>query len=50
VTDTAVEVFIGFDAQIVAICKARFAALATRNTSDFGRLGPHLIDPLTTDA
>ena len=40
----------GFDAQIAAICKARFASLATRNTSDFSRLGLHLIDPWTTDA
>lgn len=35
----------GFDAQIAAICRARRAALATRNTDDFTRLGLELIDP-----
>ncbi len=38
----------GFDAQIAAICRANRAALATRNTSDFDRLGLNLIDPWTT--
>ena len=35
----------GFDAQIAAICRSRRAALATRNTDDFDRLGLDLIDP-----
>lgn len=35
----------GFDAQIAAICRSRGAALATRNTVDFSRLGLALIDP-----
>lgn len=38
----------GFDAQIAAICRSRRAALATRNTDDFGRLGLDLIDPWLT--
>lgn len=33
------------DAQIAAICLARGAQLATRNTKDFVRTGVHLIDP-----
>jgi predicted nucleic acid-binding protein len=40
----------GFDAQIAAICRLHHAALATRNTSDFGRLGLILIDPWLTGA
>lgn len=39
----------GFDAQIAAICRSRRAALATRNTGDFSRLGLDLIDPWRTD-
>jgi toxin FitB len=40
----------GFDAQIASICKVHRAALATRNTNDFLRLGLELIDPwLTVD-
>jgi toxin FitB len=39
----------GFDAQIAAICRSRHAALATRNTRDFDRLGLSLIDPWVTD-
>ena len=39
----------GFDAQIAAICRSRRAALATRNTDDFGRLGLDLIDPWLSD-
>jgi toxin FitB len=39
----------GFDAQIAAICRFHTAALATRNTDDFLRLGLHLIDPWLTD-
>ena len=35
----------GFDAQIASICRARGAALATRNTKDFERTGIDLIDP-----
>lgn len=35
----------GFDAQIAAICRARDAALATRNTADFAGLGLDLVDP-----
>lgn len=38
----------GFDAQIAAICRSRRAALATRNTDDFSRLGLALIDPWLT--
>lgn len=38
----------GFDAQIAAICRARGATLATRNTNDFVQLGLRLIDPWTT--
>lgn len=37
----------GFDAQIAAICRSHGAALATRNTDDFERLGLDLIDPWT---
>ncbi len=33
------------DAQIAAICRARDAALATRNTKDFQDTGIELIDP-----
>jgi toxin FitB len=33
------------DAQIAAICAARNATLATRNTSDFTRTGVQLINP-----
>jgi predicted nucleic acid-binding protein len=33
------------DAQIAAICRARGAALATRNTKDFQDTGIELIDP-----
>jgi toxin FitB len=35
----------GFDAQIAAICRARGAALATRNTRDFQQTGIDVIDP-----
>lgn len=35
----------GFDAQIASICRSHVAALATRNTEDFSRLGLDLIDP-----
>ena len=35
----------GFDAQIAAICRARGAALATRNIKDFLDTGVELIDP-----
>ena len=35
----------GFDAQIAAICATHDAALATRNTKDFGNLDISLIDP-----
>jgi len=35
----------GFDAQIAAICRARGAALATRNVSDFRETGIEVIDP-----
>jgi len=35
----------GFDAQIAAICRARGAALATRNAKDFRETGIELIDP-----
>jgi toxin FitB len=35
----------GFDAQIAAICRARAAALATRNTKDFRDTGVDVIDP-----
>jgi len=38
----------GFDAQIAAICRVHRAALATRNTDDFTRLGLDLIDPWLT--
>jgi hypothetical protein len=35
----------GFDAQIAAICRARGAALATRNIKDFLETGVEVIDP-----
>jgi predicted nucleic acid-binding protein len=35
----------GFDAQIAAICRARGAALATRNVKDFRETGIDVIDP-----
>jgi len=35
----------GFDAQIAAICRARGAALATRNTADFRETGIKIINP-----
>jgi predicted nucleic acid-binding protein len=35
----------GFDAQIAAICRARGAALATRNVKDFHDTGILVIDP-----
>ncbi|HSS89874.1 MAG TPA: type II toxin-antitoxin system VapC family toxin [Streptosporangiaceae bacterium] len=35
----------GFDAQIAAICRARGAALATRNIKDFAETGVEVIDP-----
>jgi predicted nucleic acid-binding protein len=35
----------GFDAQIAAICRARGAALATRNIRDFLETGVDVIDP-----
>lgn len=35
----------GFDAQIVSICRAHDAALATRNGKDFQHTGVNLIDP-----
>jgi len=35
----------GFDAQIAAICRRHGAALATRNISDFDRLGLDLVNP-----
>jgi toxin FitB len=38
----------GFDAQIAAICRGHHATLATRNTTDFDRLGLILIDPWLT--
>ena len=37
----------GFDAQIAAICRARGAALATRNVKDFLETGVDIIDPWT---
>lgn len=36
------------DAQIAAICVARGAELATRNTEDFENTGPGLINPWTS--
>jgi len=39
----------GFDAQIAAICRSHGAALATRNTEVFSRLGLDLIDPWLMD-
>src|SRR6266702_936701 len=35
----------GFDAQIAAICRARGAALATRNLADFQETGVDVINP-----
>jgi toxin FitB len=35
----------GFDAQIAAICRARGATLAARNTKDFDQTGIYVIDP-----
>lgn len=35
----------GFDAQIAAICRARGAALATRNVKDFAETGVEILDP-----
>ena len=35
----------GFDAQIVSICRAQRAALATRNLADFRKTGVELINP-----
>jgi predicted nucleic acid-binding protein len=35
----------GFDAQIAAICRARAAALATRNLADFHETGVEVVDP-----
>ncbi|HUZ76318.1 MAG TPA: type II toxin-antitoxin system VapC family toxin [Chloroflexota bacterium] len=35
----------GFDAQIAAVCRARGAALATRNVADFEGTGVEIIDP-----
>ncbi|MGH2469983.1 MAG: hypothetical protein ACRDGF_07905 [Chloroflexota bacterium] len=35
----------GFDAQIAAICRARGAALATRNVANFDGTGVEIIDP-----
>lgn len=35
------------DAQVAAVCRARGAALATRNTADFTGIGVDLIDPWT---
>jgi toxin FitB len=35
----------GFDAQIAAICRARGAALATRNLADFDQTGIEVINP-----
>lgn len=40
----------GFDAQIASICRARGAALATRNRKDFDETGVDLIDPWTDGA
>ncbi len=47
--EQAGEPIAGFDAQIAAICRVHRAALATRNTSDFTRLGLDLVDPWLTD-
>ena len=38
----------GFDAQIAAICRAREAALATRNRGDFDKTGVEVINPWHT--
>ncbi len=37
------------DGMIAAICVARGTTLATRNTTDFARLGLELIDPWSSD-
>ena len=39
----------GFDAQIAAICRAREAALATRNVEDFDKTGVEVINPWQTE-
>ena len=39
----------GFDAQIAAICRAREAALATRNLGDFDKTGVEVINPWHSD-
>lgn len=39
----------GFDAQIVSICRAHRAALATRNSKDFQGTGTDVIDPWQSD-
>lgn len=39
----------GFDAQIAAICRARGAALATRNVADFRETGVEVINPWQPD-
>ena len=39
----------GFGAQIAAICRAREAALATRNRGDFDKTGVEVINPWHTD-
>ncbi len=39
----------GFDAQIVSICRAHRAALATRNIKDFQDTGIDVIDPWQPD-
>lgn len=40
----------GFDAQIAAVCRAREAALATRNLGDFDKTGVEVINPWHTGA
>lgn len=40
----------GFDALIAAVCRARGAALATRNLPDFDGIGIDVIDPWATSA
>lgn len=39
----------GFDAQIAAICRARGATLATRNTADFHETGVEVLNPWEHD-
>lgn len=46
--ETAGRPIDGFDAQIASICRARGAALATRNIKDFTDTGTDLIDPWTS--